>query len=403
MFNLFNKKKPRKKEYGRLGYPTKEKGVPDLEFMSELEPPYGLNTYRKMRINDPIVGGLILQIENIMRQIDWSIEGENADFFNNMFSSMKKDKNWLLYEMSGAFTYGFYIGEKIWEVKDGKIVITDVSPRFQPSITKINDKNGNVRQETTSGFYDIPYNKCVHHMFFSESRSPFGTAILRHIYKPYYYKINVEASESSSIDRKLSGIPVMTAPEGFDFAATDPESPDYSKTNYATLSWALDIVGKLREDSIAGVVKPHGWELDLKKVDDKGEVSTNDIISRYNTEMAAGLLENFISLGAFATTNNANTEVNVKNFLRSCDTYASLLIDTVKTQIIDPVCRYNDLSSPEIKFNKINREKLTDLAGFFARLVSNGIISPTTTLEKELLQDAGYSYSDDVKTTPDED
>jgi hypothetical protein len=240
-------------------------------------------------------------------------------------------------------------------------------------------------------------------MFFSESRSPFGTAILRHIYKPYYYKINVEASESSSIDRKLSGIPVMTAPEGFDFAATDPESPDYSKTNYATLSWALDIVGKLREDSIAGVVKPHGWELDLKKVDDKGEVSTNDIISRYNTEMAAGLLENFISLGAFATTNNANTEVNVKNFLRSCDTYASLLIDTVKTQIIDPVCRYNDLSSPEIKFNKINREKLTDLAGFFARLVSNGIISPTTTLEKELLQDAGYSYSDDVKTTPDED
>jgi hypothetical protein len=195
----------------------------------------------------------------------------------------------------------------------------------------------------------------------------------------------------------------MTAPEGFDFAATDPESPDYSETNYATLSWALDIVGKLREDSIAGVVKPHGWELDLKKVDDKGEVSTNDIISRYNTEMAAGLLENFISLGAFATTNNANTEVNVKNFLRSCDTYASLLIDTVKTQIIDPVCRYNNLSSPEIKLNKINREKLTDLAGFFARLVSNGIISPTTTLEKELLQDAGYSYSDDVKTTPDED
>ena len=61
---------------GALGYFGEERGMPAMEFMDELAPPAGLHKFRKMRMQDPIVGGLIIQIENIMRRLSWTVDGE---------------------------------------------------------------------------------------------------------------------------------------------------------------------------------------------------------------------------------------------------------------------------------------------------------------------------------------
>jgi len=388
---------------GRLGYDREVEGRPALEFLAELAPPEGLHRYRKMKMNDPIVGGLLLQIENIIRRLKWDVQGENADFVSQILKGLPGGVQGVNYEMSSAFCYGFYIGEQIWKMEDNRLILTDIAPRFQPSIHRINDVNGNVRQLTQQGTFDIPYSKCVHHMYFTENRAPYGTSILRHLYKPYYYKVSVEASEAVGIDRDLSGLPMMTAPEGFDFEQCDPESPNYDPAAAATLEWALNTVSNVRKDTTQGIVKPHGWELELIRGENRTNIPTNDIISRYNTEMAAGVLENFISLGAFATTNNANTEVNVRNFLRACDAYAETMSQTYNEQIIEPICRFNNINAPRFSFTPVNTDTLGDLATFFARLVSNGIIAPTTTLEKELLQIADFTYDPDNEKPPQDD
>lgn len=379
---------------GRLGYDKETEGRPALEFMDELAPPEGLHKFRKMKMNDPIVGGLLLQIHNIMRNLRPSFKGENSEYVKNMLSNFPGGIPWLNYYMSSSFDYGFFLGEKIWKVENGSFILKDVSPRFQPSIFKINDENGNVEQQFSEGTFHIPYKKCVHHMFFTENRSPFGTSILRHLYKPYYYKISVEASESVGIDRDLSGMPVMTAPEAFNFTAADPDSPEYDPETEATLEWAMDIVNNVRKDTVTGIVKPNGWTLSILRGENRTSVPTSDIISRYNTEMAAGVLENFLSLGAFATTNNANTEVNVKNFLAACDAYGAVMAQTYNEQIIKPICKYNDLTQPRMYFSPISIGDLESLASFFTRLVKANVITPTTTLEKELMDIAEFTYDD---------
>jgi hypothetical protein len=188
-------------------------------------------------------------------------------------------------------------------------------------------------------------------------------------------------------------MPVLTAPEGFNFENTDPDSPDYDPSAAATLEWALDLVSNVRKDSMSGVVKPFGWDLQIIRGSaGTNTVNTSDTVSRYNTEMAAGVLENFMALGAFATTNNANTDVTVDNFLTACDAYSEGFAQTYKEQIIKPLCELNDWDVPDFTFMPVQAEDLTDIASFFTRLINAGAITPTTTLETELMKLADFTY-----------
>ena len=379
------------KVMGALGYNEYQKGLPSLEFMDELAPPEGLWQFRKMRMNDPVVGGIVIQIENIMRQLRWHIEGENADFVTDVFNKIPGGISTINYEMASAITYGFYIGEEIWEYSNGAMILKDIAPRFQPTIKQIGDENKMVIQRTMQSEFKIPLSKCVHFMILSESRSPFGVSMLRHLYKPYFYKISIEASEMVGFDRDLSGVPIMSAPEGFDFTRTDPNSPNYDPESEATLEWALDIVTGIRKDTLTGIVKPHGWTFDIIRGENRTSVPTNETIARFNNEMTVGVLQNFVTLGGFASTNNANVEVNVKNFLRACDAYAGAKAECYNT-LIEKLCKLNNLTPPKLYFYPMDAKSLETLASFFTRLVNANVITPTTTLEKELLDMAGYTY-----------
>lgn len=383
---------------GQLGYDEQREGLPDLEFLSELSPPEGLDRYYKMERNDPIVGGLMLHLKAIMHRLKWEVKGPNADFVLQQFNNLPGGIPALLFDIANAFTFGVYVGEEIWQAYDGKIYLVDIEPRF-PSTLKSITKDY-VEQESSSHYAKIPYSKCLHHVFVQENRSPYGVSLLRHLYKPYYYKVSVEASESVGLDRDLTGLPKIQAPEGFNFDEADPSSPNYDPFVKATLDWAIDLVGKVRRDQQQGVVIPFGWTFDIIRGENRTSVPTSDIISRYNTEMAAGVLQNFLSLGAFATTNNANTEVHIRNFTGICDSYGIAVAQSINQGVIKKMIDYNGLSGyPEITFYPVNSEKLADLASFVGRLVNQQVITPTTTLEKELLQIADLTYDPSTEKT----
>jgi hypothetical protein len=224
-------------------------------------------------------------------------------------------------------------------------------------------------------------------MFFTENRSPFGISILRHLYKPYYYKISTEATEAMGIDRDLAGLPMMTAPEGFDFTAADPDSPAFSEEVAVTLDWAVNIVSNIRKDQQQGIVKPHGWDFQILRGENRSEIPTTHIIGRYNTEMAMGVLANFISLGAFATTNNANTQLHATNFISACESYASAIANTFNRQVITKICKYNGIKNqPKIKLRIPNYGELSNIGKFISDLVKAGAVIPTETLEKAMLE-----------------
>jgi hypothetical protein len=373
--------------YGAPGYADIPKGEISLEYMQELMPPDGLLKFQKMMMNDPIVGGLMLHLCLAMYRIKWEIEGDNADFVKQQIKDAEWDMGRLFFEMSSAFIFGFYIGEEIWDYRNGQVMLVDIEPRYQTSIQAINDKDGLVRQfDPSGGMLEIPYKKCLHHVFLSFARNPWGIALMRHLYKPYYYKISVEATEAVGLDRDLTGLPKMIAPEGFDFTAADPDSPNFQQAVADTLNWAVEIVKNVRKDQQQGLVLPRGWDFDIVRGENRTTIPTSEIIARYNTEMAAGLISNFLALGAFATTNNSNTNTHVNNFVGACESLAAVMANSIARGPFKKMCLYNGKDKyPTMTTKIMNYAALKDIGTFVANLKKTGVIQANQTLEKAVL------------------
>jgi len=382
--------------YGSPGIDDGMKGYHNstLEPLTELLAPTGLLIYNKMRKNDPIIGGLMLLLSTVVRRMDCYIDGPNAKTVTEILDQMSTPFTQILDEISSAFTYGYYLGEKIWQMKSGTMLLTDIEPRLQSTIDSINDDFGLVNQMSAGGPYSTPYEKTLHVVLMSENRSPFGISMLRHLYKPYYYKISIEAAEALAIDRDLGGLPVLKAPEGFDFTAADSGSPNYDANVAATLEWAIQLVSSVRRDQQQGVVIPAGWDLTILRGENRASVPTSDIIARYNTEMATGILANFLSLGAFATTNNSNSQMHVTNFLGACDAYAKTIADAFQKQVIYDICRYNRIGKePTIHFAIKNYNSLRDVGTFLSSLIEKGAVQPTESIEKAILALSNLPYN----------
>ncbi len=394
---------------GVIGIGESMKGYPDsdIEPMSELLAPTGLKIFQKMRKSDPIVGGLMLLLDTVVKRMQINLTGDNAEFVQEVLDNMSIAMPELLGEIASAFTYGFYLGEKVWEMADGRMWLVDIEPRHQPTIEAINDDKGLVIQQTSVGQLSCPYDKCLHIVLLAENRHPFGVSLLRHLYKPYYYKVSIEASEALSLDRDLGGLPILTAPEGFDFTAATEGAPNYDANVAATLEWAIDLVSSVRRDQQQGVVKPFGWNFEIVRGENRASVPTTDIIARYNTEMASGILANFLALGAFATTNNSNSQMHVSNFLSACEAYAKTISDALQRQVIIPICAYNKLDSfPTIDLKVKNISILKDLGNFLSSLIDKGLVKPNNVLEKAVLDLANLPYTEgeqDAKRDPNTD
>lgn len=380
---------------GIVGLPELEKGSPFIEFMGELSGYYNLKTFRKMRYNDPIIGGIMLEIELLFSSLAYEIEGPNADFIKECFSQMEQPIERVIADMTSAITYGFYVGEMVLAAKDGKIMLVDVEPRFQETISAIGNAKGEVKQETSSGTFYIPLSKCLHHTIIADSRNPFGISLLRHIYKPYYFKTAIEAAEASSIDRDLSGLPMLQAPQGFDFTKADPESGAFDQSVAETLEWAINLVSQVRVDNQQGIVIPYGWVFSIVRGENRSSVPTTDIINRLNSEIVSGLLAQFLF-----TSKQTDAQTQIASFMEAVDAMAVKLALSINS-MIKKLCAFNGLPEhPKLSFRKLRREQLTNMASYVARLVSNGIITPTVELEERLLRFADLPVGTNKKELP---
>jgi len=377
------------------------------ETLSELIPPTGLRKFKNMEDNEPIIGGLLLRLKNVIKSANWEITGENAELVENQLINLPFGIVGLLNDFSSAFVFGFSLNEKIWKNLNGEITLIDVAPRYQLTIDdwiKEKDKVFAKQQTSEKGSTLIPLSKCIHFTPDALCRNYYGKSMLRCVYKPYYYKASIEASEAQGIDRGLSGLPVMTAPEGFDFVNADSESPGYDEAVADTLDWAESVVSKVRKDEMQGVVKPCGWTLELLKGQTSSNINSPEVISRLNVEIAVGLLQTFAVMGGFASTNTSNIEKMILDFKEQCNTYLNLMENVINRQIVKDICDFNlKTTYPKFRFFSVTIEAIADLASFVARLVANEVVTPTESLEKFCLNkiDARYT-TDDIKKLKDD-
>ena len=401
-------------EYGRIGQ-RRYSGVFFEEFLPELRGAKGAEAYTEMADNDSTIGAILFAIENLMRNCEFTIEpgGNNAkdeeaaEFVDGCLHDMCNTWTDTLSEMLSFITYGWSYHEIVYKRRMGKKTNSADSSKYDDGL--IGWKKLPIRSQETlyewvykdhtddlSGMHQmtvtdtdvvdvvIPIEKALHFITRSRKSNPEGRSILRTAYRDWYFKKRIMEIEGIGIERDLAGFPTLSAPEGLDlWDSDDPEM-------VAALSRAEAIITGIRRDSREGLVMPFGWELNLLSTGSRRQFDTNQIIERYNKQIATSVLTDFVLLGHESVGSFALADNKTKMFSLAVGTYLDIICEVFNNQAIPRLIDINGdhfkgiTDYPRMKHGDIEDANLEKIGNFIQQMVGVGALTPDDDLEDYL-------------------
>ena len=321
----------------------------ELDPLSSLAPTGGYSTYYKQMVNDPVVGGILFHFRSVIKMIRFKQEPEVLD--EKVFKQVIDD-------FFDSILYGVYCGEILWD-RNG---LKDVVPIHPQSLTEIDNEDDLIVQEDGA---EIKRSKCITFTMFSEGRSPYGISLLRHVYKPWYLKSLIENHDLVMTARALRGLPVINAPEGFNFAAADSSYPGYDAATATTLTLMTTMAANIYDGKQKGAVLPDGWTMSLLGHDP--HVNIEDKIKRLNTDICSGLLDNFLMATSRGTENLSEIFVDSINY------FAQKYVEALNNDLAPKASKF---VGKDVKFSAFMGRSydLNGLASYLTRLGKNEMI-----------------------------
>lgn len=376
------------------------------EFLRELAGDRGIQTYREMRDNDPICGGVMFAIENLIRRVSWRIdpasssnqEMQDAELVRTSIYDMANTWTGTLSEMLTHLTYGWAYLEIEYKRRlgynrdshltskynDGFIGWARWSLRSQDTLSRWEfDSNGRVMgmvQNAPPDYQDrfIPIEKAIHLTTTDAKQNPEGRSIFRNAYRPWYFKTAIEQIEGIGVERDLAGLPVIRAPyELFKLASEG----DANAT--AVLDDLKKIVTNIKRDEQEGLVIP-SWYAEGSSNDMFGiellasagtrQFPTDEIIQRKNFEIAMTVLGDFLMLGHQKYGSYALGVSKVEIFEEAISAWLDNIAAPINNRVIPELLRLNGRSTdstPQLAHTDIRSIDLPILVDSIVKL--NGI------------------------------
>lgn len=395
----------------RLGHTGVSRWGGDIqdEFLDELKGhDKKVKVYREMSRNDAVISAVIFAVTQLMKTSNWTVEmqedsqehEEAAVFLKECLEDLQTTWDQLIDEWLSFLIYGWSYNEIIflrrngdegkWSSKfdDGKIGIYDITPRGQSTLEEWDlSGNGEIKGMTQSAPPDykeiyIPIEKALHFTTGSRRRSPEGISILRHAYRSYFFKKTIQELEGIGIERDLAGIPTLTAPSDINiWDESDEQGKAYRKI-------AEELVVNLRQDEMAGVVLPDGWNLKLLSSAGKKQFDPDTVIKRYAQREAVSVLADFLLLGSKKTGSYAMSVSKQALFERALDGWLDAIAQGFNNQVAERLFDINDFNlqnPPKLVPDDIKSPPLDELGNYIRRLSQAGIdLFPDEELEDEL-------------------
>ena len=351
------------------------------EFLTELRGKRGVQIYREMSDNDPIVGGCLVAVRQILKEIRWIVKPANPElkeldddalFLENCMCSMTHTWSDFMTEVMSMFTYGWADFEQIYKRRDdGKVVWKKLPLRSQSSVERwdIDDAGDTIgmwqRPPLSGSTVYIPMRKLVHFRIDQWANNPEGRSLLRNCYRPWYFRKNIEELEGIGIERDLAGIPTITLPEGL-------KMDDDSEETKAAIAWAKKLVTNIRVDEQDGIILPYGWEFALVSSPGQKQFDTTSVINRYSKEIAISFLAQFVMLGMERTGSYALSKDIMDLFHLSLEGWADDVASTLNQQAVKTLFSLNGVENrplPYITHTPVRKQDLKEMSEFIKRLV----------------------------------
>lgn len=347
-----------------------------------------------MRKSDAQVNACLLALELPIRSTLWSIEagctvdGEEEAVTDSdteiqkfieaaLFDDMNTTWDDLIRQILTMCTFGFSVFEKVYGMKDDKIILKDLSQRLARTVYKWNREEDG-RYGITQMLYlndegkdfnvVLPADKIVTFTFRREGANMEGVSVLRSAYKHWYIKDTLYKLDAVKHERQAVGIPVITLP------AVHEESDETE---------AKDILSNLRATEKSFVVLPSpDWKFEFAQMGASSVLDTEKSIIHHNTQIVQNILAGFLDLGKTGGGGSyALSEDQSSLFLLSLTALANQICDVFNRHVIPELVDLNfDVAEgqryPKLTFQKLGEVKYEELASSLSTLTGSGLITP---------------------------
>jgi len=215
--------KPSVDEIGATGTQTFGGQLMQMDYNVTLQGPQGYAEYDKMRLSDGQVKAALTVIKLPLLNADWYVEPASdspldKEIAERLERGLKEEMTtpWqaMLRQILLHLDYGSMPFEKVWEVRDGLVMLRKLAPRLPRTITQwlIDEKGGlaGIKQGASfsSGWkeVDIPVEKLLVFVNELEGSNWRGISILRAAWKHWLYKEGYERVQSIAIEKRATGI-----------------------------------------------------------------------------------------------------------------------------------------------------------------------------------------------------
>jgi hypothetical protein len=398
------------------------------DILPQLRGRQSLTAYRDMAENDPIIGAILFAVERVILQVDWRVDpysdptGETpldadsaaAIFVQECMDDMSHSWHELMIAIVSFLTYGWSYFEIVYKQRkgpeqkdpslrskysDNKVGWRKIAMRAQDSLWQWQfDESGGVkamiqRDPTTGRLNVIPIEKSLLFRTTSARGNPEGRSILRNSFKSWYYKRRIEEFEAVGVERDLAGLPVGYVPAEWMSATATP-------AERASLNAMERIVRGVKRNETEGVILPmmfdeNGKQLvDFKLLNSGGarQFNTDQIITRYNQQIAMTCLADFIMLGHESVGSFALGASKVDLFMAAVESWIRLIAEVFNSHAIPRLMSLNGFDTarcPNLTYGQVNAIDLNELGGFLANLSTAQLLTPDNNLEDYLRELAG--------------
>lgn len=298
------------------------------DIMPKMRGQSGARIFREMSENDPTIGALLFAIEMLIRKVKWRIDPASdaaedermAEFVKECMDDMEASWADTISEFITFLRYGFSVHEIVYKERrgdtgdrrthskfsDGAIGWRKLPGRDQVGILGggwIIDEYGDIlgcRQWAPPDYKErvIPLKKMLLFRTTTAKNTPEGRSILRNAYRPWFLKTRIENYEAIGVERDLAGLPMAWVPSAWFSLSATPDQRESLRT-------VKKIVTNIRRDEQEGLVMPSLRDADgneqvkfeLLASGGKRQFDTSGVIQRYETQILATVLADFIKLG----------------------------------------------------------------------------------------------------------
>ena len=396
-------------------------GMITEEFLPELMGDRGRRAYRLMSDNEPVIGGALLAIKEIVGRLDWEFsppedptpeEQAQRDFVQECFEDMSDSWDVTLSQILSMLPYGWSYFEVVMKVRmgqqsdpayrsrfnDGRVGWRKFAIRSQDTLSRwVFDDNGGLRgmvqlDPNGGGQRAIPIERALLFRTDEYKGNPEGRSMLRNAYRAWYYKTHLEEIEAIGVERDLAGMPIGYAPVDW--------FPGPNKAADPNLAIVQEAVKHAKRNEVDGLVLPSIIDdrgnrlLDFKLLTSGGtrQMPTNEVIGRWNNAIVTSLLMDFLTLGHEGVGSWALGTAKISMWQMVVDSIAKSVASVINKHAVPRLLRFNGWvpdRMPQLTYGDVAQADLAVLGAFLQQMIQTGAIVPDEALEAHVRVLAG--------------